>query len=72
MLTRAEIQEQHALAERKCADFEEIITNAVYAGFEGERFPVVMTRDEIIDFVRAGWGELFVGFCRRMPEFTIH
>jgi hypothetical protein len=27
---------------------------------------------EIIDFVRAGSGELFVGFCRRMPEFTIH
>lgn len=72
MLTQAEIAEQHAIAERKCADFETVITEIVYAGFEGEKFPVVYTRDEIIDFVRTRFGELFVGFCRQKPVFIIH
>jgi hypothetical protein len=73
MLTQAEIREQHAIAERKCADFEEIITEIVYAGFEGEKpFPVIMTRDEIIDFVRIRFGELFVGFCRQLPQFILY
>jgi hypothetical protein len=31
-----------------------------------------MTRDEIIDFVRIRFGELFVGFCRQLPQFILH
>jgi hypothetical protein len=72
VLTPAEIAEQHAIAERKCADFETVVTDALFAGFEGEKFPVVYTRDEIMEFVRAGFGELFVEFCRHKPDFIIH
>ena len=74
MLTQAEIREQHAIAERKCADFEEIITKIVY-GFPEPFRPdplLLMTRDDILEFVRIRFGELFVGFCRQMPEFIIH
>jgi len=62
MLTQAEIREQHAIAERKCADFEEVVSEIVY-GFEP---------GEPVAFVRNRFGELFVGFCRQMPEFIIH
>jgi hypothetical protein len=71
MLTQAEIREQHAIAERKCADFEEVVSEIVY-GFEPGNPSHQMTRDSIIEFVRNRFGELFVGFCRQMPEFIIH
>ena len=53
---------------------KETITAAINAGFQGvaEPFPVIMTRDEILQFVAVRYGELFVGFCRRMWQFTIH
>jgi hypothetical protein len=71
MLTRAEIQEQHALAERKCADFEDVVTQLINAGFPGT-CPLILTRDEIIELVRDRWGEPFLSFAETMWQFTVH
>jgi len=73
MLTQAEIAEQERLALQRCADFEDVITQLINAGFPGTS-PLIalLTRDEIIELVRVRWGELFVGFCTRIPELIVH
>jgi hypothetical protein len=87
MLSQSEIaaREQAALAD--CALFEETITAIIYSGLEGPSSLVVrgadgrpwtttpaylMTRDNIIAYVRARWGPLFVGFCESRWQFRNH
>jgi hypothetical protein len=87
MLNREEKAERERLALQQCALFEEIITEIINAGFEGSNpflavrdingelwptAPRFMTRDNILEYVRHRFGELFVGFCLQMPQFIVH
>jgi hypothetical protein len=71
MLTPSERAESDRRALVKCADFEEVVTELVY-GFDGSDPRHLMTRDGIIEFVRNRYGELFVTFCHRLPQFIVH
>jgi hypothetical protein len=84
MLTQSEITAREQAALQDCADFETILTAIVYAGLEGRSGIVVhdadgrpmparlMTRNDILEFVRQRFGELFVEFCKSMPQFIVH
>jgi hypothetical protein len=86
MLTPSERAERERMALQQCAQFEEVITDIVFAGFEGEspfrvhdrdgnlwRTPAhEMTVGDILAFVHHHYGEMFVGFCKRKPEFIVH
>jgi hypothetical protein len=86
MLTQAETAAREKAALQKCASFEEVVTDIVHAGFEGEtpfrvhdrdgnlwRVPAhEMTVGEIIAFVHHHYGELFVEFCRTIQQLKVH
>jgi hypothetical protein len=73
MLTPAERAEAERQALQRCSDFETLVSNLIYAGFPDSDPRVdVLTRDEIVEFVRARFGELFVGFCKQLPQFIVH
>jgi hypothetical protein len=84
MLSSTEIPAREQAALQDCADFEDIVTAIIYAGLEGRSGLTVhdadgrpmparlMTRDQIIEFVRQRFGPLFVGFCEQMWQFRNH
>jgi hypothetical protein len=86
MLTQAERAESERQSLERCADFETTVSEIIYAGLDGGSYPPVfdadgklwpipppqMTVADILAFVHNRFGELFVGFCRRMDNFIIH
>jgi hypothetical protein len=73
MLEPSEKAEAERRALAKCAAFEQVLTEIVYAGLENMNpFFAAMTRAAILEYVRHHFGELFVGFCERMPELILH
>jgi hypothetical protein len=84
MLSSTEITAREQAALQDCADFEEIITAIIYAGLEGRSGIVVhdadgkpmparlMTRNDILEFVRQRFGPLFVEFCKQRWQFRNH
>jgi hypothetical protein len=86
MLNQEEKAEREQLALAKCADFEEVLTEIVYAGLEGPNPFVIydidgkpwriqpreMTVADILEYVRERYGLLFLSFAKSMWQFTIH
>ncbi|MGO8923929.1 MAG: hypothetical protein ACLQF4_13455 [Xanthobacteraceae bacterium] len=71
MLTQEERAEAERQAASKCTSFEEVMSEIVY-GFDGSNVHHIMTRDIIIEYIRARFGPLYVQFLSELPQFTLH
>jgi hypothetical protein len=69
MLTQAEIREQHAIAERKCADFEEVVSEIVY-GFEPGNPSHQMTAIALLSSCAIASASYLLGSVGKCPNST--
>jgi hypothetical protein len=84
MLTQTEIVERERLALAKCADFETTVTEILNAfgsnpfflvyDLDGKPWPIrpdQMTAGDILKFVHARYGPLFLSFAASLPELIV-